>query len=132
MIDLLQKSIAKYRAVLEHADLLEGVLLKGDPKLLLSYTVRLNALQQEAGLGDHELLAQFARDSSGLKAHPLFQQRMQLVERIVEMNHLLLPRARGMMAVTAAELTQLKGARVAVSGYSQGATRNKISVREVG
>jgi hypothetical protein len=30
MIDLLQKSIAKYRAVLEHAELLEGVLLKGD------------------------------------------------------------------------------------------------------
>jgi hypothetical protein len=132
MIDLLQKSIAKYRAVLDHAESLEGVLIKDDPKLLIAYTLRLDALQQEAGLGDHELLVEFARDSAGLKAHPLFQQRMQLLERIVEMNQLLLPRARGMMAVTAAELAQLKGGRVAVSGYIQGETRNKKSVRGIG
>ena len=133
MVDVyLKTSVQQYRAILDHADQLEGLLGKGDPEKLSEYTARLNELQEEAGLNDRELLAEIARDSTGRQTHPLFRERMQLLEQIVEMNHLLLPRVRGMMAVTTAELTQLKEGRAAVSGYHQVPARSKKSIRGVG
>lgn len=132
MTDLLEKSNARYQAVLEHARLLENLLVKGDPKDLAAYTARLNELQHEAGLNDRVLLEKIARDAASWKAHPLFQQRMQLLEQIMEMNNLLLPRIHGMMAVTEAELAQLKDGRTALSGYHPNASRPKKSIRGVG
>jgi hypothetical protein len=132
MSPLLQKSIDQYRRIIEHAEKLEELLTAGDPEQLREYTAKLQSLQQKAGLEDQELLREIALDSAHWQAHPLFQQRMQLLEQIVEMNNLLLPRIRGMMSVTAAELAQLKDGRVAVSGYHLGAGRPKKSVRGVG
>ncbi len=133
MVDTyLKNSIQQYRAILDHADHLDVLLSQGDPERLCEYTVRLHELQEEAGLNDRELLAEVARDSTHRQAHPLFRERMQLLEQIVEMNHLLLPRVRGMMAVAAAELTQLKEGRAAVSGYHQVPARSKKSIRGVG
>lgn len=128
----LQKSIAQYRQIVAHVQQLEQLLANGDPESLTEYTAELQSLQAEAGLHDHELLAEIAQDSLRWQAHPLFQQRVQLLEQIVEMNDLLLPRIRGMMAVTGAELGQLKGGRTAFAGYHQGLARNKKSVRGVG
>jgi len=48
------------------------------------------------------------------------------------LNYLLLPRIRGMMAVTANELSQIKSGRVAVAGYHQAPTRQKQFARSVG
>jgi hypothetical protein len=124
----LQKSIEQYRQIIEHAQRLERLLAKGDPEQLQEYTARLQSLQDDAGLSDRELLAEIARDSARWQAHPLFRQRTQLLEQIVEMNDLLLPRVRGMMSVTAAELAQLKDGRVAVSGYHPAAPRTKGSL----
>lgn len=130
--ELLRKSIGQYRAIIEHAQQLEQFLAKGAPEQLRGYTARLNELQAEAELHDQELLAEMAAESSRWKAHPLFRERTQLLEQIVEMNHLLLPKIRGMMSVTAAELAQLKDGRTAVSGYHPDAGRPKKSIRGVG
>ncbi|NOY13701.1 MAG: hypothetical protein GXP51_08500 [Deltaproteobacteria bacterium] len=132
MVSSLQQSIKQYRKIVEHAQQLDQLLAKGDPEQLQDYTARLQTLQTEAGLNDQQLLTGIARDSVRWQAHPLFHQRMQLLEQIVEMNKLLLPRVRGMMSVTAAELTQLREGRVAVSGYHQAPNRGKKSIRGVG
>ncbi|SHJ68368.1 hypothetical protein SAMN02745165_02942 [Malonomonas rubra DSM 5091] len=129
---LLEKSLDQYRQIIEHAGQLEQLLSNGDPEQLRQYTMRLNQLQEEAGLHDQQLLAEIARDSARWQAHPLFQQRMQLLEQIMEMNNLLLPRIHGMMAVTGAELAQLKEGRTALSGYHPNAGRPKKSIRGVG
>ena len=128
----LQKSIEQYRKIVEHAQQLEQLLVKADADQLQVYIARLNELQAEAGLHDRQLLEDFALDSARWQAHPLFQQRMQLLEQIVEMNDLLLPKIRGMMSVSAAELVQLKDGRTAVSGYHPDAGRPKKSIRGVG
>ena len=128
----LQESIAQYQVILDHVKQLEGLLRNSKPEEIEAYTVRLNELQHEAGLNDHDLLAEIARDAAAWKAHPLFQQRMQLLEQIMEMNNLLLPRIHGMMAVTGAELAQLKDGRTAISGYHPNASRPKKSIRGVG
>jgi hypothetical protein len=132
MSERLHKSIEQYRQIVEHAGQLDQLLAKGDPVQLQEYTVRLNELQAKADLHDREMLGEIALDSTRWQAHPLFQQRMQLLEQIVEMNDLLLPRIRGMMSVTAAELAQLKEGRAAVSGYHPDAGRPKKSIRGVG
>ena len=132
MTERLQESIAKYRQIVDHAQQLERLLAEGNPELLQEYTARMNELQGEAGLHDRDLLAEMALDSTRWQAHPLFQQRMQLLEQIVDMNNLLLPRIHGMMSVAAAELSQLKDGRVAVSGYHPDAGRPNKSIRGVG
>lgn len=133
MVDVdLTASIQRYRTIIEHAQQLEQLLTTGDPEQLLAYTARLQALQTEAGLYDRELLEEMAADFTRWQDHPLFQQRLQLSNQIVEMNNLLLPRVRGMMAVTAAELTQLKEGRIAVSGYHPELARGEKSIRGIG
>ncbi len=132
MNEQLEKSINLYRQIIEHAERLEQLLAKGDPEQLQRYTIRLNELQAEAGLHDRELLEEMAPHSTRWSAHPLFHQRTQLLEQIVEMNDLQLPRIRGMMSVNAAELGQLKEGRAAISGYHPDAGRPKKSIRGVG
>ncbi|MFK5927064.1 MAG: hypothetical protein QM483_10580 [Desulfuromusa sp.] len=128
----LKKSIEQYRQIIDHAGQLDHLLLKSDPEQLQSYTVRLQELQDEAGLNDRIFLEVFPRNSTYWQEHPLFIERTRLLEKIVELNHLLLPRIRGMMAVTANELSQIKSGRVAVAGYHQAPSQQKRFARGVG
>ena len=128
----LKKSIEQYRQIIDHAGQLDNLLLKSDPDELQNYTARLQELQDEAGLNDRVFLEVFPHNSTYWQDHPLFLERTRLLEKIVELNHLLLPRIRGMMAVTAHELTQIKGGRVAVAGYHQAPARQHQYVRGVG
>ncbi len=128
----LRKSIEQYRRIIAHAGQLDHLLQKSDPDELQSYTLKLQELQDEAGLNDRVFLEVFPRNSTYWQNHPLFIERTNLLEKIVELNHLLLPRIRGMMAVTANELSQIKSGRVAVAGYHQAPARKKQFARGVG
>lgn len=128
----LQKSIEQYRQIVEHAHKLEKLLSKADPEDLRSYTTRLHELQDEASLNDRVFYELFSRDSDAWRDHPLFLERSELIEQIVKMNHLLLPRIRGMMAVAAHEISQIKGGRVAMAGYHQPSLRKGKSTRGIG
>lgn len=127
----IKKSIEQYSRIIDHAGQLDRLLQKSDPDELKDYTLKLQALQDEAGLHDRVFHELFSRTSAEWQDHPLFQERTRLLKKIVELNHLLLPRIRGMMAVTAHELTQIKGGRVAVAGYHQPARHNR-AVRGIG
>ena len=128
MTDRLQKSISQYREIVEHAQKLEGLLRNNEPELIVEYTTRLNQLQAEAGLNDQVLLEDVGHDSTRWQSHPLFLERTQLLEQIMQMNDLLLPRIHGMMSVTASEIAQLKDGRVAVSGYHPAKPKTKGSL----
>ncbi len=128
----LKKSIEQYRQIIAHAGQLDHLLLKSDPDELQSYTARLQELQDEAGLNDRIFLEVFPHNSTYWQNHPLFLERSRLLEKIVELNYLLLPRIRGMMAVTANELKQIKGGRVAVAGYHQTPAKQNQFIRGVG
>ncbi len=128
----LRKSIEQYRQIIAHAGQLDHLLQKSDPDELQSYTVKLQELQDEAGLNDRVFLEVFPRNSTYWQEHPLFIERTRLLEKIVELNYLLLPRIRGMMAVTANELTQIKSGRVAVAGYHQAPAPRKQFARGIG
>ncbi len=132
MENCLKRSVEQYRKIVEHAEQL-GVLLKqADPEILLGYTERLRELQDEAQQHDQAFVRVFSQHASELINHPLFIEREQLFEKIVKLNHLLLPRIRGMMAVTAHEISQIKGGRTAMAGYHQPPRKNRRSVRGIG
>ena len=128
----LEKSIEYYRRIVEHAHQLEKLLGKADPEELRSYTARLHELQAEAIQTDRVFNELFSRDSKAWSDHPLVAERSELIEQIVKMNHLLLPRIRGMMAVAAHEISQIKGGRVAMAGYHQPSSRKSKGTRSVG
>ena len=132
MENCLQKSIEQYQQIIDHAGQLDHLLLKSDPDELKNYTAHLQNLQDEAGLNDQVFLEAFPQNSTYWQDHPLFLKRSRLLEQIVELNHLLLPKIRGMMAVTAHELSQVKGGRMAVAGYNQAPVRANQFVRGVG
>ena len=128
----LQKSIDQYRLIIEHAQQLKQLLSKGEPERLHQYITRLNELQAAAEFNDRDLLEELTRDPDRWHAHPLFLQRRRLLEQVVEMNSGQLLVAQGMTSVIAAELTELKGGRQAVSGYGAAFKKNYISSRGKG
>lgn len=130
--EMLQKSVEQYQRLLDHARQLEQLLSKNNPTQVQQHAERLNELQLAATEHDKQLLAQIEPDLQRWQSHPLFQERQQLLEQIINLNNLILPRIRGMMSVTAAELAQLKSGRTAFSGYHPGAGRPKKSTRGVG
>jgi len=121
----LKTSVQHYREILEHAQNLEAILDQGaeDADQLLAYCERLQQLQQTAGLFDHDLLVSMSRNIAPWRVHPLFDERLQLQQQIVELNEMLLPRVYARKAMLGAELEQLKKGSQAVSGY--GATFKK-------
>ncbi len=128
----LKKSIEHYQRIVDHAHQLEKLLGKADPEELRSYTARLHELQDEAIQTDRVFYELFSRNSDDWRDHPLFLERSELIEQIVKMNHLLLPRIRGMMAVAAHEISQIKGGRVAMAGYHQPTSKSRKGTRGVG
>ncbi len=132
MEQCLKKSIEQYRGIIDHARRLEELLQEADPAALQAYTEKLQQLQDDAGLNDELVFDLYSSDADYWKQHPLFIERTQLLEQIVELNHLLLPRIRGIMAVVASELAQIKSGRTAVAGYHRPATSMPVAARGVG
>ena len=128
----LRKSIEQYRRIIDHAEQLEELLSKSDPEALQRYTARMQELQDEATQNDRLLHELMSRKADDLQNHPLVRQRTELLKQIVSLNHLLLPRIHGMMAMTAHELSQIKGGRVAMAGYRQPVARSYKVARGVG
>lgn len=126
------KSIDQYRVIIAHARRLESLLQDADSAALQSYTEELQRLQDDAGVNDERVFELYAADSEYWKQHPLFIERNELLEQIVELNHLLLPRIRGIMAVIASELAQIKSGRTAVAGYHRPVTHLPAAARGVG
>ncbi len=129
---ILKQSIEQYRVIMSHARHLESLLKKADPAALQHYTERLQQLQDEASENDERVFELYAGDSEYWKQHPLFIERNELLEQIVELNHLLLPRIRGIMAVVASELAQIKSGRTIVAGYHRPVTNLPAAARGVG
>ncbi|MFO7578366.1 MAG: hypothetical protein R6W66_11635 [Pelovirga sp.] len=127
----LHKSIAQYRQIIDHARQLESLLVEVDPGSLQTYTDRLQSLQAEASHNDLHVFELYSGDTAFWGRHPLFVERARLLERIVEMNNLLLPKIHGIMAVTANELAQIRSGRQAVSGYCRPLTAGRAVAREV-
>lgn len=119
----LQLSIEQYQAILDHMKRLARAL-SSSPSDLKDDVLKLGDLQQQARDHDAKLLNALRQAGHTTTGHPLFKQRLDLIGEVLKLNHLLLPKINGMMALISHELTGLKKGRSVLGGYKQ-ATHNQ-------
>ncbi len=132
MEEMLERSVEQYQQIIDHIHQLNVLLKDAEPAELHAYTTRLQQLQDAASRNDQQLIAQVTDNAEQFSEHPLFDERAQLLEEIVTMNRMLLPKIRGIMAVVASELAQIKSGRQAVAGYHRPLHSGRQAAREVG
>lgn len=115
---LLALSLEQYCELLQHAENLSNMLDNCDYSQVAEYTGRLEQLQAAARQQDELLLPLLKADLQIWEEHTLYQQRLHSIRSILEINELLVPKIRGTMAVTSAELGKLRGGRTALAGYA--------------
>ncbi len=115
--DLLKKSVAQYRAIVDFISAAAEMLARAQPHDTKLYCGRLQVMQDEAKHTDLALADLFAADNMDWQALPLFRERLALMREVVEHNRLLFPKINGMMSVISAEIRQIKEGAAAMSGY---------------
>jgi len=111
-------SVEQYRELVQHTKKLQMMLDNCEYSHINEHSVRLQELQAVASQHDGALLPMLEINPSAWEGHPLYRMRKHFVRSILELNELLLPKIRGMMAVTSAELEQLQDGRMAITGYA--------------
>lgn len=128
---LLAYSVEQYRELLQHAEKLVEMLDAGGVDRVREHAERLQQLQAVASRQDELLLPLLKVDLPAWEEHTLYRLRLRFISSILELNKLLLPKIRGMMAVTSAELDQLRGGRTVLAGYAAPAADHR-GLRGVG
>lgn len=111
-------SIDHYRVVLKSLEKISKSLTASDI-VLTEHVHDMASCQQRAQEHDGLLLTLLTESGPEISVHPLYLQRKALLEEVIELNHLLLPKINGMMALISHELTGLKNGRVVLGGYKQ-------------
>ncbi len=127
----LEHSAEQYRDLLQHSEELLSLLGGGDFSRVQEHAARLQQLQLEACQHDELLLPRIQGDLSVWEEHKLYRLRSGFIQSILELNKLLLPKIRAMMAVTSAELEQMRDGRTALAGYASPAV-DRRGLRGVG
>ncbi|MCF6177999.1 MAG: hypothetical protein L3J63_01230 [Geopsychrobacter sp.] len=115
---LLAFSVEQYRELYQHSQKLAQMLGKSEFSRIQEHASELQQLQSAASRQDELLLPLLKIDLPAWEGHTLYRMRMKFINSILELNELLLPKIRGIMAVTSAELDQLHGGRMALAGYA--------------
>ena len=114
----LQLSISQYQAILQLMQLLADSL-KSTPEKCASLAQQLQEQQLVAQQHDEQLLELLRAADVSCAEYPLCGQRLDLIEKILQLNHLLLPDIDGMMLLYSNELIELRNGRAGLSGYKQ-------------
>ncbi len=116
--NLLDLSVEKYHELLQHGKNLLRMLDDCDYSQVTEYTIKMQDLQAEASKQDEILLPLLKTELQVWQKHTLYQKRFNYISSIIKLNELLKPKIKGAMAVTSAELDQIRGSRTAFAGYS--------------
>ena len=128
---LLSISVEQYRELLQHAEKLFQTLDDCNYSKIPAHADRLQKLQAVASRQDKILLPLFQDDPPAWEEHTLYRKRLQFIKSILRLNKLLMPKIRGTMAVTSAELNKLRGGRTALAGYTTPSTAHR-NIRGIG
>ncbi len=115
---LLKSSFEQYREILQQAENLLKMMDACDYSQVDEHVIRSQQLQSEASRQDEQLLPLLTLDLPTWEKHTQYQNRLDCIRSIVELNKVLLPKIHGVMAITKAELGNLSGGRNALVGYA--------------
>ena len=122
---LLTASAEQYREILQNVEDLLKILDDCDYSQLDEYALKLQQTQALARQQDEVLLPLLLADFTTWKDDELYLRRLGYIDSILRLNNLLVPKIRGMMAVTSVELKKMSGSRTALAGYSLHAFRQR-------
>ncbi|WP_394713870.1 hypothetical protein [uncultured Desulfuromonas sp.] len=114
----LQMSIAQYQTILDLMKQITQAISSSEVDLK-DDVLKLETLQRQARDHDAKLLNALRQVGHAAAGHPLFKQRQDLIGEVLTLNHLLLPKINGMIALISHELTGLKKGRSVLGGYKQ-------------
>lgn len=114
----LRCSIEQYQAVLAQLKQLSVSLTASDVDFQL-HIENLASKQALAQKHDEGLIELLGDETSLVGDHPLYKKRLDIIKEVLELNHLLLPKINGMMALVSHELAGLKNGRAVLGGYKQ-------------
>lgn len=111
-------SIELYQGILAQLQLLSNSLTASDDDF--QHYVKNLAKKQAQAMEHDEILVGLIRESVPfVENHPLYKKRLDIIKEVLELNHLLLPKINGMMALVSHELSDLKNGRIVLGGYKQ-------------
>lgn len=113
-------SVKQYREILDHAEKLVSMVSSANYAELESYSKELNILQAEAQQNDKKLLPTLFHEPQKWQANSLFQQRQELIQKIIDFNRKMMPSLKAALAVAADDMNRLHNGRTAVAGYTDG------------
>jgi len=111
-------SLEQYREIICLMQSLSNVSKISDNEMQ-AIAVNLGVKQEQAQQHDADLIKLLRDVAQSISDHPLYLQRKALLEEVLELNHLLLPKINGMMALISHELNGLKNGRAVLGGYKQ-------------
>jgi len=121
---LLKQSLLEYALVSKALDEIAHRLDTLEPPALLQAVEDLRAIQQQATETDGLVEAALRDYPLDVGTRQLVERRSELLARILEKNRLIFTRSDGMLAVTAAELAEMRKAQAALSGYHSAGNRS--------
>lgn len=111
-------SIEHYQVILQQLHKLSTSLAVSDADFVVLIH-DFNSQQDAATQHDEKLLELLRQSGVAVASYPLYVQRTDLIEQVLELNRLLLPKINGMMALVSHELNDLKNGRAVLGGYKQ-------------
>ncbi len=129
---LLRESVDRYRTLLHLQWEMNETLKQAQAEEIVAFAGRLEAMQRQVTEVDRSLLPLLEKQWEEVAATSLFRERQALLEEYGRQVKLLLPKVEAGIAVRAAELLQIRKARVAMAGYESGSGRREYTLcREV-
>ncbi len=114
--ELLKESIRLYQEMLGKTRAVKDSASSADPQRLTHLSEELTKLQEQLAQTDQELISCFKHDPK-LPHTPLNQERIALIQELVELTDSLLPSLKGVMAIQREELKKIAAGRKVMSGY---------------
>ncbi len=128
---LLVLSVEQYHNILRHAEKLLKMFDICDYSQMDDQVLMLQQLQAAATQQDNQLIPLLEADFIAWKDDARYQLRNDYINSILKLNELLVPKIRGVMAVTSVELKKMRGGRTALAGYASRVV-NKRDYRSIG
>jgi len=116
---LIEQAATRYRLLDSLSSTIEKNILSNEFAPLPEMCAQLNAFQEEAKAHDSELL-DMLRQRHDLRELDITKEWLQLIQRIQERNHRLMPHIRSIMAMQRTERQTLQKGNVMLQGYKPG------------
>ncbi len=128
---LLEESVFHYKKLLGKTKKIEPLLDKVDPEELTRLSESIQEMQKYVRRADKKIMRHLQGKKEDIQNNPLFQERLELMEKIIEHNNFISPKIYDRMSVSQAELKAIRHGIRGVSGYQRQSKKNSNRIHQI-